>query len=657
MRRINCNIYLTTVYQVAIAFLLLWLTRLGFYYYNRELIDPSSSSHLWRLMSNGMPFDASATVYFNALFLLMRFLPWKFVLRRGYIMATDAVYYVCNSLMLLLNLADIPFFAFQGSRMRFASLCDTFTDPNIAGIMLSYTVEYWWAYLGSIAIIALMVWLSRRLKPASQLTLPSRWGTYSARTALLLLMGLMAFLLMRGTFNFRGARGTPLSIGHAAAGVQRNAEINVVLNTPFCVLRSTSGTDKIPVRQYYSPDELASRRSGIITPADSIQPTGKNLMLIVIESCSAYLIDNLSPLTDGTRLGLMPFLDSLSRQSLTVAHTFATGRRSNEGIVSLLGSFPNYEPFIFMKSSYTVNDFDAFPRLLRDAGYSSTFYYGCNQGSYKIEQIAMTMGVERTVNRETYGNDSDFDGKWGIFDDCMARYVPADITRTLKEPFEAIWFTLSSHAPFTIPDGWDTSGFLNQETGMARSVEYTDQALRIFFDHARQQPWYRNTMFVITADHGNREWLGTKFDTGYLQYHIPFIVYTPDGSIPPAIIDDRVMSQFDIGPTLLGLLGYNRPYVSMGSDILSPGTPSPHYAINKFASTYQITGTRYLVKWDADTDRVSEVYDITADPELTTPLTDFDSTEVTAMTDYAKVLLQDFSCRINSNSLSINSAQ
>lgn len=159
MRRINCNIYLTTVYQVAIAFLLLWLTRLGFYYYNRELIDPTSSSHLWRLMSNGVPFDASATVYFNALFLLMRFLPWKFVLRRGYIMASDVIYYVTNSIMLLLNVADIPFFAFQGSRMRFSSLCDTFTDPNIAGIMLSYAVEYWWAYLGSIALIALMVWL------------------------------------------------------------------------------------------------------------------------------------------------------------------------------------------------------------------------------------------------------------------------------------------------------------------------------------------------------------------------------------------------------------------------------------------------------------------------------------------------------------------
>lgn len=365
-----------------------------------------------------MPFDASATVYFNALFLLMRFLPWKFVLRRGYIMASDVIYYVTNSIMLLLNVADIPFFAFQGSRMRFSSLCDTFTDPNIAGIMLSYAVEYWWAYLGSIALIALMVWLYRRLRPASQLTLPSLWATYGTRTALFLLMGLAAFLLMRGTFNFRGARGTPLSIGHAAAGIERNAEINVVLNTPFCVLRSTSGTDKIPVRQYYTADELAARRPGVITPADSIQPSGKNLMMIVIESCSAYLIDELSPLTDGTRLGLMPFLDSLSASRSQWPTPSPPDCRSNEGIASLLGSFPNYEPFIFMRSSYTVNDFDAFPRLLRDAGYASTFYYGCNQGSYNIEQIAQTMGVERTVNRETYGNDADFDGKWGIFDDC-----------------------------------------------------------------------------------------------------------------------------------------------------------------------------------------------------------------------------------------------
>ena len=352
----------------------------------------------------------------------------------------------------------------------------------------------------------------------------------------------------------------------------------------------------------------------------------------------------------------MPFVDSLSRHSLSVLHTFATGRRSNEGIASLLGSFPNYEPFIFMRSPYTVNDFDAFPRLLRDAGYSSTFYYGCNPGSYNIEQIAMTLGFERSANRNDYGINSDFDGQWGVFDHCMARYVAHDITRSMTEPFEAVWFTLSSHSPFTIPEGWDTSGFRHKDTGMARSVEYTDQSLRMFFDFARQQPWYDNTMFVITADHGNREWIGTKFDTAYLQYHIPFIVYTPDGSIKPAKIDDRIMSQFDIGPTVLGLLGYNRRYISMGSDIFA-GDGRPHYAVNKFAGAYQIMGTSYLVRWDADTDRIQEVYDIKADPELTSPLSDFDPGEVSAMISYAKALLQDFAARINTNNLSISAGQ
>ena len=653
MQRINCNVYTATIYQIAMAFLLLWITRIGFYYYNRTLIDPTSSSHLWRLMSNGIPFDASATVYFNALFLFMRFLPWPFVLRKGYIIATDTIFYMCNSAMLMLNLADIPFFAFQGSRMRFSSLRDMATDSNIAGIILSYAVEYWWAYLGGIAIIALLAWLYRRLKPASQLTLSRRWSTCAARTAILLAMSLTAFMLMRGTFSFRG---TPLSISHAAAGIERNAEINVVLNTPFCILRSTSGTDKIPLRHYYNPEQLAAMRPQAIIPADSISPTGKNLMMIVIESGGEYLIDNLSPLTDGTRLGLMPFVDSLSRHSLSVLHTFATGRRSNEGIASLLGSFPNYEPFIFMRSPYTVNDFDAFPRLLRDAGYSSTFYYGCNPGSYNIEQIAMTLGFERSANRNDYGINSDFDGQWGVFDHCMARYVAHDITRSMTEPFEAVWFTLSSHSPFTIPEGWDTSGFRHKDTGMARSVEYTDQSLRMFFDFARQQPWYDNTMFVITADHGNREWIGTKFDTAYLQYHIPFIVYTPDGSIKPAKIDDRIMSQFDIGPTVLGLLGYNRRYISMGSDIFA-GDGRPHYAVNKFAGAYHIMGTSYLVRWDADTDRIQEVYDIKADPELTSPLSDFDPGEVSAMISYAKALLQDFAARINTNNLSISAGQ
>lgn len=646
----ECNIYIATIYQVTIVFILLWLTRPLFYFYNESIIGHIPAGYLWGDVTwRGIPFDLSAVIYFNALFILMRFLPFGFVTARRYIKATDIIYYITNALLLIINIVDIPFFAFQGSRMRFNTLTELTTDSNMLGILCSYIAEYLWVVLLVAGYIYLLIWLYRRVRVAPSAD-AGGWKPAVIHVLIFLAAAGVSFLLMRGTFNFRGARGTPLSIGHAAKGAKNASEINVVLNTPFCILRSVSGSDRLRPYTFYDSATLESLRTSVITPSDSIVPNNKNVVLIILEGGSSYFTDHISPIKD-EKLGLMPFLDSLSRKSLTVLHNFATGRRSNEGVASILGSFPNFEPFIFMRSPYNANHFDAFPRLLRDRGYSSTFYYGCNQGSYNIEQIAMTMGIENTVNRDTYDNDDDFDGMWGIFDDKMARYVASRIG-TMRPPFTAVWFTLSSHAPFAIPDGWDTSDFKNKEAGMGRSVEYTDDALRIFFETASQQPWYDNTIFIITADHGNREWKDTKYDTAYYQSHIPFIVYAPDGSIPPRQITDRVMSQFDIGPTILGLTGHNTPYVSIGTDILA-ATTATHYALSKFNHQYRINSLRYTVIWDDQNDRITGVYDIANDPELTTPLTVYDTDETERMTTYAKALLQDFTERITTNRMSL----
>lgn len=646
--RFSCNIYTATVYQFVTAVLLLWIMRPIFYYYNEALIGPMTGAHLWHLMLKGIRFDLSAAAYFNAIFLLMRFIPAGFVTRRHYMAATNCVYYITNSLMLILNIVDIPFFPFTGNRMRFTTLTEQFTDSNMAVIVASYAAQYWWAYMLVGCTIALLVWLARRARVVRTVTLRSRRATIAARTGIFLLMAAVTFPMMRGTLALHG--GTPLSIGHAADGLNRNSEINVVLNTPFCILRSTKGTERVPAYRFFTPEQIDELRTSVVTPPDSAVQNRKNVVLIIMEGGGSCFIDYINPVTGGDT-GLMPFLDSLSRHSLTVFHTIASGRRSNEGITSVIGSLPNFEPFLFRRSPYTTNDFDSYPQLLRDCGYSSVFYHGASPGSYNIEQIAMTMGVERTVNRETYGNEEDFDGMWGIFDSKMAQYMVRDLN-SQPQPFNAIWFTLTTHSPFSIPKDWDKSGFKNQEPSMSMAVEYLDQSLRLFFSEAKKQNWFKNTIFVFTADHGNRDWPDTRYDTKWYHPHIPFIAYAPDGSIPPRRITDRIMSQFDIGPTILGLTGYDRPYVSMGIDIMSD-TTSTHYALNFFNNQFQINGLHYLVRWEPQSDRITDVFDVTADPELTAPLECYDHEEVERMRTWAKAFLQDFSQRISTNRMSI----
>ncbi len=191
---------------------------------------------------------------------------------------------------------------------------------------------------------------------------------------------------------------------------------------------------------------------------------------------------------------------------------------------------------------------------------------------------------------------------------------------------------------------------------MERSMEYVDRSLSYFFETARRQPWYDNTLFVITGDHGCRDLHGTVYDTPWLYSSIPMIIYDPSGEIAsPGEINDRVMSQVDTGATILGLLGYDEPYVSMGRDILHMSSAELHYAIYKGNNVYHIISPRLVVKWDGIGDIPLAVYDVTVDDSLEHPVDIAYDMDMAVMADsmitYAKAYLQDFTQRLVSDRL------
>lgn len=647
----NANIYLATLYQLGVALLLLWLTRIGFYIYNHDLTGTAIQSMLG-LMWWGLRFDLTAVVYFNALFIVMRFLPGRFTSGRVYLRVTDWIYYITNSLMLALNVADIPFFRFTGSRMRWFSLVNMSGESNIVGVVLSYFKDYWWAFVAGILLIALAVWLYGRVRIVPVELSRKRGRDMAARVGIFLLAATASFWAMRGSFG----PGKAIGIGDAMLYVKRNGDINVVLNTPFCILRSLSGTDESNTVTEYrvlSDAEIHYTRNSLHLPStEQIERGmhGKNIVVIVMESGSSHFIDTLNFVKGDTRRGLMPFLDSIASQSLVAVHNIATGRRSNEGILSVFGGIPNFEPLQYVLSPYNANTFDAPARLLRDEkGYQTRFYFGGNRGSFNIDQILAATGFSEIIDRNKYGNEADYDGTWGIWDHAMGTYAARDMS-TLRQPFMAGWFTLDAHAPFNVPDDWNADGYLSEPGGQLRAIEYTDRAIRAFFEEARRQPWYMNTIFIITSDHGCRDLRGTRYDTPYIMYHIPFIVYTPDGSVGPRRIDDRVMSQLDITPSILGLLGYDLAYVAPGVDLLDDD--APHYAASFIISEYQVTGMRYVVRMDPSLTRVTAVYDIAADQEMAHPLDDYDRAEVRRMVKWLQATVQEWNGRIIHNRMS-----
>lgn len=179
-----------------------------------------------------------------------------------------------------------------------------------------------------------------------------------------------------------------------------------------------------------------------------------------------------------------------------------------------------------------------------------------------------------------------------------------------------------------------------------------DRSLRNFFSVAKSQPWYSNTVFIITSDHGTRDFKQTPHDSPWIQPHIFFIVHTPDGSIPPGEVSDRVMSQHDIAPTILSLAGYDKPFVALGSDIFSD-THAP-YALSMIGGRIQIIGTRWMVQLSSDMKRIEGVFDILKDPTASHPAGTFDSKEIDSMVRWGKAFMQDFTQRTVNHRMSVN---
>lgn len=407
---------------------------------------------------------------------------------------------------------------------------------------------------------------------------------------------------------------------------------------------------RIEESDFFTSEKLSSIRSSVHYPTHTLTGKQKNIVVITIESGSSIWVKGLTPVKNDTTMAFMPFLDSISKKSVVFTNAFTTGIRSIEGITAIFGGVPTFDDMILMTSPYFSNTFDAPASLLKKEGYATRFYFGGNHGSFNIDQTLKTFGFEEVVTRKEYDNDMDFDGEWGIWDHKMGEFAARDLSK-LPQPFIAGWFTLNPHGPFHVPDNWQTGGYLSKDP-MRMTVQYEDRALRHFFDVAKTQPWYEDTIFILVGDHGSREQKGTIYDSSFIMPHIVLMIFTPDGSLPPQRIENITVSQLDLPSTMLALAGYPRSYVSLGQNILSPSHPG--YALMFIHGAFQICSTEYAVRLSTDMKEIEGVYDITTDYAMTNKLSQFNTEEVDRMVEWGRAFLQDYSERLNHDRLSLS---
>nr|WP_288661450.1 LTA synthase family protein [uncultured Alistipes sp.] len=301
----------------------------------------------------------------------------------------------------------------------------------------------------------------------------------------------------------------------------------------------------------------------------------RNIVLVTIESMSASYMERF-----GNTESITPVLDSLYRLGMAFDRVYATGNRTVRGLEAVTLSLPPCPGQSIIKRPNNAG-MHSTGALLREKGYNVTYFYGGNSYFDNMETFFSGNGYDIVDQKNYSPEEITFANIWGVCDEDAYRKV----IRTLGEqsrdgkPFFAHVMTVSNHRPFTYPAG--KIRIPNDSKTRAGGVLYTDYALGQFLAEASKQPWFDNTIFLITADHCASS--AGRTEIPLHKYHIPALIFAP-GFVAPQQIEG-IVSQIDLMPTLLSLLDMDYDSHFYGRSIFDPD-----YVNRAFIATYQDLG-------------------------------------------------------------------
>ena len=588
---------LTVVCNLVLAYVVYFVCRIVFLLTNySSFSDNLTAAHLMEVLRGGFLFDSSAIMYTNVLWIVMVLFPLHLKETPTYRKVCKWLFVVVNSLAVVMNLCDCVYFQYTSRRTTSTVFSEFSHEGNLAGIFGTELIRHWYLLLiGVVLIYALWrLYLSHNLKRHTIC-----WWRYSLATLVSIL--LMVPCILGGMRGGLAHSVRPITVSNANQYVNHPTEAAIVLNTPFSLIR-TIGKNVFEEPKYFTDEkQMLSCYSPIHQPAPGTVMNKKNVVVLIVESFGREYIGSLNRDLDGGKYrGYTPFVDSLLTHSLTFEYTFANGRKSIDAMPSTLSSIPMMvEPFFLTPAS--MNDLTGLAGMLHDKGYYSAFFHGAQNGSMGFEAFARATGYDKYFGRTEYnadpkgGGDADFDGMWAVWDEPYLQHV-VRMVNGFKQPFVASVFTASSHHPFKVPEQYAAT--FKDEGGQPihKCVRYTDMALRKFFEAASKQPWYKNTVFVLVADHTNQN-THPYYKTDQGLYSIPIIFYTPDGSLETGVKQGVIAQQIDVLPTLMGILGYDKPYIAFGCDVLR--TPAAQtWAFNYNNGVYQYFKGDFLLQFD-----------------------------------------------------------
>ena len=494
-----------------------------------------------------------------------------------------------NGLALVANLCDAAYFPFTMRRTTTTVFSEFQNEGNLGGIVMKELLHHWYFVVLAVVVIYGLWRLYR--SPRMEAKWLSPWRYAVAMVLSLAVVTPLAIGGIRGGFT-KAVR--PITVSNANQYAERPSEAALVLNTPFSLYR-TIGKSVFVVPTYYHNE---ATMAAIYTPVHAAAEgpmKKKNVVVLIVESFGREYIGALNKTLENSQYkGYTPYVDALISKSTTFRYSFCNGRKSIDGMPSILSGIPMFiEPFILTPSS--MNDYTGLAGILGAEGYETAFFHGAENGSMGFQAFAQKTGFQHYYGRTEYEaakGTNDFDGTWAIWDEPFLQYYAEQMTQ-MKEPFMTAVFTASSHHPFVVPEKYKQL-FPEEHLAIHKCIRYTDMAIGKFFETASKQPWFKNTIFVMTSDHTNMS-DHAEYQTDLGGFCSPIIIFDP--SEEGGEIQDKIAQQIDILPTVLGKLGYSKSYFGFGIDVLN--TPKEEtWAVNYMNGIYQYVKNGYVLQFD-----------------------------------------------------------
>jgi phosphoglycerol transferase MdoB-like AlkP superfamily enzyme len=300
-------------------------------------------------------------------------------------------------------------------------------------------------------------------------------------------------------------------------------------------------------------------------PADTVHllnTTRPNIVYIILESFTSDVVEHF-----GGEKDVCPNLNRMAQEGVSFTNIYASGDRTDKGMIAILSSFPTQAVRTIIHQPDKFEKLPSIPRTLSKLGYTTSFFYGGESEFANFKSYLVSSGIEKIVDKRDF-ESSQMNSKWGAHDGFLFDKALTDLPKQ-KEPFISVLLTLSSHEPFEIPVPSPYKGD-DLPSKFRKAAHYTDQCIADFIEGAKKQAWYKNTLFIIVADHGHR--LPKEYEKAYdmRKFRIPLIMY---GDVINKNYLHRnitkVGSQTDINATLFAQMNIKDTAYVWSSDLLN----------------------------------------------------------------------------------------